>query len=284
MLENREVTKRIFPELLASNQVRGVSDYPILLHNILTSMAPRQMSNPTVVLLTPGIYNSAYYEHTFLARYMGIEMVEGRDLVVDDQKVYMKTTKGLRQVDVIYRRVDDDFLDPLVYRPDSMLGVAGLMSAYRKGNVSIVNAVGNGVADDKAVYAYVPDMIKYYLNEEPILKNVHTYRMENKDRVGIFLRPEHPQNGDKENQRKRRLWIGDGRQGHRRGTGGLHQGYLRRPPVVYSPAYCGAFYGPLLYRWQVATPPRGPSPLRIVWARWHRDSARWPYTGGPAGR
>jgi len=183
MLENREVTKRLFPDLLSSNKVRSVSNYPIILHKILLSLAPRQISNPTVVLLTPGIYNSAYYEHTFLARYMGVELVEGRDLVVDNHKVFMKTTNGLKQVDVIYRRVDDEFLDPLVFNPTSLLGVAGLMSAYRKGNVSIVNAIGNGVADDKAIYAYVPDMIKYYLNEEPILKNVHTYRMENKDEL-----------------------------------------------------------------------------------------------------
>jgi uncharacterized circularly permuted ATP-grasp superfamily protein len=183
MLENREVTKRIFPELLGSNKVRGVMDYPIILHKILLSLSPRSVSNPTVVLLTPGIYNSAYYEHTFLARYMGIELVEGRDLVVDNHRVYMKTTRGLRQVDVIYRRVDDDFLDPLMFKPGSMLGVAGLLSAYRKGNVAIVNAIGNGVADDKAVYTYVPDMIKYYLNEEPILSNIPTYRMENRDEL-----------------------------------------------------------------------------------------------------
>ena len=183
MLENREVTKRLFPDLLTSNKVRSVSNYPIILHKILLSLAPRQISNPTVVLLTPGIYNSAYYEHTFLARYMGIELVEGRDLVVDNHKVFMKTTNGLKQVDVIYRRVDDDFLDPLVFNPTSLLGVAGLMSAYRKGNVAIVNAIGNGVADDKAIYAYVPEMIKFYLNKEPILKNVHTYRMENKDEL-----------------------------------------------------------------------------------------------------
>ncbi len=183
MLENREVTKRLFPDLLSSNKVRSVSNYPIILHKILLSLAPRQISNPTVVLLTPGIYNSAYYEHTFLARYMGVELVEGRDLVVDNHKVFMKTTNGLKQVDVIYRRVDDEFLDPLVFNPTSLLGVAGLMSAYRKGNVAIVNAIGNGVADDKAIYAYVPDMIKYYLNEDPILKNVHTYRMENKDEL-----------------------------------------------------------------------------------------------------
>lgn len=177
MLENREVTKRIFPDLLAANHVRRVSNYPLLLHEILSQLSPVQVSNPTVALLTPGIFNSAYFEHTFLARQMGISLVEGRDLVVDNHKVYMKTTDGLAQVHVIYRRVDDDFLDPLIFQPDSLLGVPGLLSAYRKGNVAIVNAVGNGVADDKAVYAYVPAMIRYYLNEEPILSNVPTYEL-----------------------------------------------------------------------------------------------------------
>jgi uncharacterized circularly permuted ATP-grasp superfamily protein len=181
MLENREVTKRIFPELLASNHVRRVSNYPLLLHEILQQLAPAQISNPAVVLLTPGVYNSAYYEHTFLARQMGISLVEGRDLVVDNHKVYMKTTRGLEQVHVIYRRIDDEYLDPLIFRPDSALGVPGLMSAYRKGTVAIVNAVGNGVADDKAVYAYVPAMIRYYLNEEPILSNVPTYELSQPD-------------------------------------------------------------------------------------------------------
>jgi len=177
MLENREVTKRIFPEMIASNKVRMVNNYPLVLHNILQQMGPQQISDPTVVLLTPGIYNSAYYEHTFLARQMGVQLVEGRDLVIDNHKVFMKTTSGLEQVHVIYRRIDDEFLDPLMFRPDSVLGVPGLMSAYRKGNVAIANAVGNGVADDKAVYAYVPDMIKYYLNEEPVLPNVPTYQL-----------------------------------------------------------------------------------------------------------
>jgi len=179
MLENREVTKRLFPEMLSANKVRMVNNYPLLLHQILLSLAPTQLSNPTAVILTPGIYNSAYYEHTFLARQMGIPLVEGRDLVVDNHKVYMKTTNGLQQVHVIYRRVDDEFLDPLVFRPDSVLGVPGLVSAYRKGNVAIVNAMGNGVADDKAVYAFVPAMIRYYLNEEPILPNVPTYELSN---------------------------------------------------------------------------------------------------------
>jgi uncharacterized circularly permuted ATP-grasp superfamily protein len=180
MLENREITKRIFPDMLTSNKVSMVGNYPMIFHNILVSLSPRNVSNPNVVLLTPGVYNSAYYEHTFLARQMGIPLVEGRDLVVNSNKVYMKTTSGLQQVDVIYRRLDDEYLDPLVFKPESTLGVPGLISAYRHGNVALVNAVGNGVADDKAVYAYVPDMIKYYLNEEPILKNVPTYQMENR--------------------------------------------------------------------------------------------------------
>jgi len=177
MLENRSITYRIFPDLLPRNNVRSVKDYPDLLLKNLMSLASNASSHPTVVLLTPGIYNSAYFEHTTLARLMGIEMVEGSDLVVDSHQVYMKTTTGLKKVDVIYRRVDDDFLDPLVFRSDSTLGVPGIYAAYRKGNVAIVNAMGNGVADDKAVYAYVPDMIRYYLNEEPILKNVPTYQM-----------------------------------------------------------------------------------------------------------
>ena len=179
MLENRNISYRLFPHLIPENKVRPVSDYPDLLMKNLLGLGNRHTSRPTVVLLTPGIYNSAYFEHTTLARLMGIELVEGRDLVVDNHKVYMRTTKGLKKVDVIYRRVDDEFLDPLIFRPDSLLGVPGIYHAYRKGNVAIVNAVGNGVADDKAIYAYVPDMIKYYLNEEPILKNVPTYRMEN---------------------------------------------------------------------------------------------------------
>ncbi|KAI9434537.1 A circularly permuted ATPgrasp-domain-containing protein, partial [Russula earlei] len=163
MLENREVTKRIFSDMLYANKVR--------------MLAPTQLSDPNVVLLTPGIYNSAYYEHTFLARQMGIDLVQGRDLVIDNHKVYTKTINGLKQVHVIYRRIDDEYLDPLAFKSDSVLGVPGLLGVYRKGNVTIVNAVGNGVADDKAVYNYVPAMIKYYLNEEPILPNVPTYEL-----------------------------------------------------------------------------------------------------------
>jgi uncharacterized circularly permuted ATP-grasp superfamily protein len=181
MLENREITKRIFPDLIPKNNVRPVMEYPTILHRNLVALSPRQIPNPCIVLLTPGIYNSAYFEHTTLARLMGVELVEGKDLVVDNHRVYMKTTTGLQQVDVIYRRVDDDFLDPLVFKPESALGVAGIMSAYRKGNVAIVNAPGNGVADDKAIYSFVQDMIRYYLGEEPVLKNVPTYQLDNKE-------------------------------------------------------------------------------------------------------
>ncbi|MGB4959304.1 MAG: circularly permuted type 2 ATP-grasp protein [Saprospiraceae bacterium] len=181
MLENRNISNRIFPNQLPANNVRLVRNYPDMLLKNLLDLSNLQASSPTVVLLTPGIYNSAYFEHSTLAKLMGIELVEGRDLVVDNLKVYMKTTKGLKQVHVIYRRVDDEYLDPLTFRPESTLGVPGLYWAYRAGNVNIINAMGNGVSDDKAVYAYVPDMIKYYLNEEPILKNVPTYTMEDMD-------------------------------------------------------------------------------------------------------
>jgi uncharacterized circularly permuted ATP-grasp superfamily protein len=186
MLENRSMTYRIFPDQLPRNNVKPVNHYPDLLLKNLISYAPNQSYDPVVVLLSPGLYNSAYFEHTTLARLMGIELVEGKDLVVDNHFVYMKTTKGLKKVDVIYRRVDDEFIDPLVFRYDSVLGVPGIYMAYRKGNVAIVNAMGNGIADDKAVYAYVPEMIRYYLNEDPILANVPTYQLgiaENREMV-----------------------------------------------------------------------------------------------------
>ena len=175
LLENREAMKRAFPNLYSQYKVKPVDNYPDLLLKILQHLSPRQGHGPVCVLLTPGAYNSAYFEHTFLARKMGIEIVEGSDLIVLDAYVYMRTTKGLEQVDVIYRRIDDDFLDPLCFRDDSMLGVAGLMEAYTKGNVALANAVGTGVADDKVIYAYVPEIIKYYLDQDPILQNVPTY-------------------------------------------------------------------------------------------------------------
>jgi uncharacterized circularly permuted ATP-grasp superfamily protein len=181
VLENRLIMKRVFPEIFKENSVRRVDSYPGLLYEMLQAVSTSGSDNPNVVLLTPGVYNSAYYEHVFLASQMGIQLVESADLVVNNFKVYMKTIEGLKQVDVIYRRVDDTFLDPQVFRPDSLLGVYGLFSAYKKGNVTIVNAVGNGIADDKAVYCFVPAMIKYYLNEEPILKNIKTYQLGNEE-------------------------------------------------------------------------------------------------------
>lgn len=190
VLENREVMKRVFPRLFARHKVRPVGHYGQELLNLLRFVAPANCPNPeapTVVLLTPGIYNSAYFEHSFLARLMGIEIVVGQDLLVRDDVVWMKTTKGLKRVDVIYRRIDDDFLDPLVFRKDSALGVAGLMGAYLKGNVNLANAVGTGVADDKVMYYFVPAMIEFYLSQQPILKNVPTYlTMFEKDRQYVL--------------------------------------------------------------------------------------------------
>ncbi|MBV9507583.1 MAG: circularly permuted type 2 ATP-grasp protein [Acidobacteriia bacterium] len=174
VLENREVLKHIFPQVFEGLKVRPVNEYPSRLLEMLESIAPRGV-DPTVVVLTPGMYNSAYFEHSFLAQQMGVQLVEGHDLTVSGNDVFMRTTKGLERVDVIYRRIDDDFLDPQAFRPDSLLGVPGLMEAYKAGHVALANSPGNGVADDKVIYAYVPDMIRYYEGEDPILPNVPTY-------------------------------------------------------------------------------------------------------------
>ena len=175
VLENRRVMKATFPDIFNTMSVKPIDDYPSHLLDTLLNLAPTHLPDPTVVVLTPGVFNSAYFEHSYLAQQMGVQLVEGRDLVVADGYLQMLTTQGLRRVDVIYRRVDDDFLDPEVFRPDSMLGVSGLMEVYRQGRVAIANAPGTGVADDKVVYSYVPDMIRFYLGEEPILSNVPTY-------------------------------------------------------------------------------------------------------------
>jgi uncharacterized circularly permuted ATP-grasp superfamily protein len=181
VLQNRLLMKRSFPQAFAESSVRPVFDYASRLYETLIHLAPDHVNDPQVVVLTPGIYNSAYYEHSFLAQQMGVELVEGRDLVVKDGFVFMRTTAGLKRVDVIYRRIDDNFIDPEVFRPDSMLGVPGLMNAYRNGRVALANAPGTGVADDKAIYAFVPELIRYYLNEEPILPNVKTYLCSRED-------------------------------------------------------------------------------------------------------
>jgi uncharacterized circularly permuted ATP-grasp superfamily protein len=175
VLENRDVLKRGFPDLFRDYAVCPVDDYPSRLLDVLRYCAPRENTQPNIVVLTPGIYNSAYFEHTLLARRMGVELVEGRDLIVVDNVVFLKTTSGLERVDVIYRRIDDDYVDPLYFIPDSALGVTGLMNAYRAGNVTLANAIGTGVGDDKAIYRFVPEMIRFYLDEEPILRNVPTY-------------------------------------------------------------------------------------------------------------
>ncbi|MEM7024137.1 MAG: circularly permuted type 2 ATP-grasp protein [Pseudomonadota bacterium] len=175
VIENRHLMMRTFADLIGGLRIRRVDQYGPNLNTALTEIAPRQADNPNIVLLSPGVFNSAYFEHVFLARELGVPLVEGRDLLVEDNRVFMKTTSGLQRVDVIYRRLDDDFLDPEAFRPESMLGVPGLMRAYRAGNVSLANAVGTGVADDKAVYAYMPRIIKYYLDEEPVIANVETH-------------------------------------------------------------------------------------------------------------
>jgi uncharacterized circularly permuted ATP-grasp superfamily protein len=187
VLENRLVMTRTFPDAFEAYEVLPVNHYPAELSKILRNLSPRGGEEPQMVLLSPGIYNSAYFEHSFLAQQMGIELVEGRDLIVDGGVVYMKTIHGLKRVDVMYRRIDDEFLDPLAFRPDSLLGVPGLMSAYRAGNIALVNAVGNGVADDKAVYSYVPTFIRYYLAEDPILRNVETYVCSNRSDLACVL-------------------------------------------------------------------------------------------------
>ena len=187
MIEDRKMMMRLFPELFSLHKIAPVQHYPDKLLENLRTVAPAGVTEPTVVLLTPGAYNSAYFEHTFLAQQMGVELVEGRDLFVKDEAVFMRTTQGPQRVDVIYRRLDDDFLDPLAFRKDSMLGVPGLLSAYRAGNVTLANAIGTGVADDKSIYPYVPEMVRFYLGEESLLNNVPTYMLRKPDDLKYAL-------------------------------------------------------------------------------------------------
>jgi uncharacterized circularly permuted ATP-grasp superfamily protein len=187
MLENRKMMMRLFPELFAQHSIEPVEHYPDVLLENLKSVAPSGVTDPTVVLLTPGAYNSAYFEHAFLAQQMGIELVEGQDLFVRDEILFMRTTRGPQRVDVVYRRIDDDFVDPLSFRPESTLGVPGLLTAYRAGRVTIANAVGTGIADDKSIYPYVPDMVRFYLGEEPLLANVDTYMLRRPDDLAYVL-------------------------------------------------------------------------------------------------
>ena len=187
MLEDRRMMMRLFPELFSRHRVAPVEHYPDMLLANLRAVAPQGVVDPTVIVLTPGAYNSAYFEHAFLAQQMGVELVEGQDLFVRDEHLYMRTTQGPQRVDVIYRRIDDDFLDPLAFRADSMLGVPGLLQVYRAGHVTLANAIGTGVADDKSIYPYVPDMIRFYLGEEPLLNNVPTYMCRKKEDLAYVL-------------------------------------------------------------------------------------------------
>jgi uncharacterized circularly permuted ATP-grasp superfamily protein len=187
MLEDRKMMMRLFPDLFARHRVAPVEHYPDLLLENLRSVAPKGIADPTVVVMTPGMYNSAYFEHAFLAQQMGVPLVQGEDMFVKDNTVYMRTTQGPQRVDVIYRRIDDDYLDPLAFRADSTLGVPGLLSVYRAGRVSLANAIGTGVADDKSIYPFVPDMIQFYLAEKPILNNVPTYQCRKKDDLAYTL-------------------------------------------------------------------------------------------------
>ena len=187
MLENRKMLMRLFPDLFSEHAVAPVAHYPDLLLDSLRAVAPAGVNEPTVVVLTPGMYNSAYFEHAFLAQQMGVELVEGKDLFVKDSFIYMRTTRGPKRVDVIYRRVDDDFLDPLAFRPDSALGCAGLLGVYRAGNVTLANAIGTGIADDKSIYPYVPKMVEFYLGEKPLLNNVPTYQCREADDLKYVL-------------------------------------------------------------------------------------------------
>ncbi|WP_018974686.1 circularly permuted type 2 ATP-grasp protein [Rudaea cellulosilytica] len=187
MIENRRMMMRLFPELFAMHAVAPVEHYPDRLHDVLRSVAPEGVDEPAVAVLTPGFHNSAYFEHAFLAQQMGVELVEGQDLFVRDDTVYMRTTQGPQRVHVIYRRINDDFLDPTVFNPDSMLGVPGIFAAYKAGRVTLANAIGAGIADDKSVYPYVPDMIRFYLGEEPILYNVQTYKLRDADDLAYAL-------------------------------------------------------------------------------------------------
>ena len=187
MLEDRKMMMRLFPDLFARHRIAPVAHYPDLLLDMLRSVAPQGVDDPTVVVMTPGMYNSAYFEHAFLAQQMGVELVEGQDLFVSDNSVFMRTTRGPKRVDVIYRRIDDDYLDPLAFRSDSAIGVPGLLSVYRAGRVTLSNAIGTGVADDKSIYPFVPDMIRFYLSEEPLLNNVPTYQSRKKEDLQYTL-------------------------------------------------------------------------------------------------
>ena len=284
MLENREIMMRLFPDLFARHRVAPVERYPDELLSALRSVAPHSAAaEPTVALMTPGVYNSAYYEHSFLADKLGIELVEGRDLIVKNDEVFMRTTEGLKRVDVIYRRVDDDFLDPLTFRPDSALGVPGLMSAYAAGNITLANAVGTGIADDKAIYSYMPEIVKFYLGEEPILKNVPTWRCREPKDLAYVLDNLGRARGQG-SARLRRLRHAD-RPGRDQGD---HRGVPRQAQAragrLYRPADAGAVDLPDLHRNRPRAAPRRSAAVRADRQRPHHHRAGRADARGAEGR
>ena len=284
MLESREALKRIFAALFDRYGVRAIDQYPRELLETLRSVAPRSAgSEPSIVLLTPGAYNSAYFEHSFLGRQMGIEIVEARDLVVHRNRVFIRTTRGMQRVDVIYRRIDDDFLDPLAFRQDSLLGVPGLLNAYRAGNVTLANAIGTGVADDKAIYPYVPEMIRFYLGEEPILANVPTYHATDPDDLALRARP--PRRAGRQGGRPvGRLRDADRARVDRRGARGVPPPDPRRAAQLHRPAHDRPLAPPDLRRRRAARLPHRPAPVRALRRRRHPHRPRRPHAdGAPAG-
>ena len=244
MLANRRVMKKVFSRLFADYGVRPVENYGQMLLSTLRTLAPAN-SDATIVLLTPGVFNSAYFEHAFLARQMGIKLVEGRDLTVHDNIVYMRTTAGLQRVDVIYRRLDDDFLDPMAFRRDSILGVNGLFNAYRAGNVALANAIGTGVADDKAIYSYVPQIIRYYLDQDPILPLIETYLLDDEKQRDYVL-AEYRKAGGQSGGRIGRLQHFDRPAKHPGGTRGLPPAHSDVSAQFYRPADAGPIGAPCL--------------------------------------
>ena len=273
MLTNRVVMKQLFPLLFRSCGVRPIEHYSQVLLSTLRSLAPEGRPEPTIVVLSPGVFNSAYFEHSYLARQMGVELVEGRDLVTHDNVVYMRTTVGLRRVDVIYRRVDDDFIDALTFRTDSILGVPGLFNAYRAGNVTLANALGTGVADDKAIYAYVPQIIRYYLNEDPILANIETFHLTDaKQRAACPAKSR--QDGGQSRGGIRWIRHADWPAKQRRGTRRVSPAHRSRPAQLHRAADHPFFARALPDRRWVRAPACGPAPVHIVRRQNHHRSGR----------
>ena len=270
MLENREIMMRLFPELFSRHRIAPVENYPDELLATLKSVAPMSaMREPTVVLLTPGVFNSAYYEHSFLADKLGVELVEGRDLFVKNETVFMRTTQGPKRVDVIYRRIDDDFIDPLTFRPDSVLGVPGLMSAYQAGNVTLANAVGTGIADDKAIYSFMPEIVKFYLGEEPLLENRADLALPRGRTPRLRARPS-AGTGGQGGARLRRLRHADRAVGEQGGDRAVPRQAQDRAEEFHRPADAGALDLPDLRRGRRGAAPRRSAPLR---AHRHRRRA-----------